>query len=103
MAACDLVICHGGNGTIYQALQHGKPVIGIPTLADQKFNMRRVEALGLGKTLSWDKFLERPDFLIELIRMVLGNIIIYRNAEQLKIKVSTYNSVSVAADILTGM
>jgi UDP:flavonoid glycosyltransferase YjiC (YdhE family) len=44
MERCSVVVCHGGNGTIYQALQQGKPVIGLPTIPDQRFNMRRVEA-----------------------------------------------------------
>jgi len=47
----DLVICHGGNGTIYQALSRGVPVLGIPTFHDQDFNMQRVEDLGVGKAL----------------------------------------------------
>lgn len=47
----NLVICHGGNGTIYQALYHGVPVLGIPTFHDQDFNMQRVEDLGLGAAL----------------------------------------------------
>jgi len=50
-AKSDLVICHGGNGTIYQALYHGVPVLGIPTFHDQDFNMQRVEDLGLGEAL----------------------------------------------------
>lgn len=45
MEESDLVVCHGGNGTIYQALLHGKPIIGIPTIPDQGFNMRRVQVL----------------------------------------------------------
>jgi len=48
----SLVICHGGNGTIYQALSKGVPVLGIPTFHDQDFNMQRVEDLGLGAALS---------------------------------------------------
>ncbi len=47
----DLVICHGGNGTIYQALSRGVPVLGIPTFHDQDFNMQRVEDLHLGAAL----------------------------------------------------
>lgn len=47
----DLVICHGGNGTIYQALSKGVPVLGIPTFHDQDFNMQRVEDLGFGEAL----------------------------------------------------
>ena len=50
-AKADLLICHGGNGTIYQALYHGVPVLGIPTFHDQDFNMQRVEDLGLGAAL----------------------------------------------------
>jgi MGT family glycosyltransferase len=52
MAVSDVVVSHGGNGTIYQALSQGVPVIGLPTLFDQEINMRRVVALGLGTKLS---------------------------------------------------
>ena len=52
MEISDVVICHGGNGTIYQALSKGVPIIGIPSMHDQSFNMDRVEALGLGIKLS---------------------------------------------------
>jgi MGT family glycosyltransferase len=51
-AKADVVVCHGGNGTIYQALYNGVPVIGMPTFHDQDFNMQRVEDLGLGTALS---------------------------------------------------
>ena len=44
----DVVVCHAGNGTIYQALSRGTPVVGVPDFHDQEFNMQRVEALGLG-------------------------------------------------------
>lgn len=50
MGVADLVVCHGGNGTIYQALAHGVPVAGIPTIPDQAYNMRCCEALGIGMT-----------------------------------------------------
>ncbi|MFO8008144.1 MAG: glycosyltransferase [Candidatus Brocadiia bacterium] len=44
----DVVVCHGGNGTIYQALAQGTPVVGVPQFHDQEFNMQRVEELGVG-------------------------------------------------------
>jgi UDP:flavonoid glycosyltransferase YjiC (YdhE family) len=44
----SVVVCHAGNGTIYQALAHGVPVVGVPEFHDQEFNMQQVEALGLG-------------------------------------------------------
>jgi UDP:flavonoid glycosyltransferase YjiC (YdhE family) len=46
--AADVIVCHAGSGTIYQALSCGKPIVGVPEFHDQEFNMQRVEALGLG-------------------------------------------------------
>jgi UDP:flavonoid glycosyltransferase YjiC (YdhE family) len=43
-----VTVCHGGNGSIYQSLSRGVPVVGVPTFHDQEFNMDRVEALGVG-------------------------------------------------------
>jgi len=42
------VVCHGGSLTIYQALSHGVPVVGLPMFHDQETNMDRVTALGWG-------------------------------------------------------
>jgi MGT family glycosyltransferase len=52
MARADVVVCHGGNGTIYQALRSGVPIIGIPAHVDQEFNLDRVVDLGVGVKLS---------------------------------------------------
>lgn len=102
MEACDLVVCHGGNGTIYQALQHGKPIIGIPTIPDQKFNMRRVEALGVGKKLPWETFIRNPSFLIDMISFVLRKKCFSQNALNFKSIFSTYDAAKTAAEIILG-
>lgn len=65
----DLVICHGGNGTIYQAMQQGVPIIGIPTMHDQEFNLDRVEDLGIGIHLSELQF--KPEHLVEAVEKIL--------------------------------
>lgn len=100
MEASDLVVCHGGNGTIYQALQHGKPVIGIPTIPDQKFNMRRVEALELGKALSWKDFMDRPATLLDLIDEICSAEVFFDQAASFKNKLTAYNPASLAADLI---
>jgi UDP:flavonoid glycosyltransferase YjiC (YdhE family) len=100
MEASDVVVCHGGNGTIYQALQHGKPVIGIPTIPDQKFNMRRVEALGVGQTLTWEEFIKRPEVLIGLIDSIIKNRAFYDNASKVQQILKSYDSVKLGADII---
>jgi UDP:flavonoid glycosyltransferase YjiC (YdhE family) len=100
MESSYVVVCHGGNGTIYQALQQGKPVIGIPTIPDQKFNMRRVEALGVGQTLTWEEFIKKPEALIDLIYSIIKNRIFYDNASKIQQILKSYDSVKLGADII---
>jgi MGT family glycosyltransferase len=56
MGSSDVVVSHGGNGTVYQALSRGVPIIGFPTIFDQEINMRRVRALGVGIQMSRGRY-----------------------------------------------
>ena len=47
----DLVVSHGGSGTLAAAAAHGLPQVVVAMGADQMLNARRVTALGLGGTL----------------------------------------------------
>lgn len=51
LGQCDLVISHGGSGTLLGALAHGLPQVLVPLGADQPHNAERVAALGLGRVL----------------------------------------------------
>lgn len=48
---CDLVVNHGGSGSVIGALAHGLPVVVLPMGADQLPNARRCEQLGVGVVL----------------------------------------------------
>ena len=48
---CDLVVSHGGSGSVLGALAHGLPMLVVPMGADQPDNGARVAALGLGRVL----------------------------------------------------
>lgn len=48
IAAADLVVSHGGSGTMTQALSHGVPVLMLPLGADHLPNGQRVRDLGAG-------------------------------------------------------
>jgi MGT family glycosyltransferase len=52
MRWADVVICHAGNGTSYQALRAGLPIITWPFIQDQRWNARRQAELGIGLTLA---------------------------------------------------
>jgi UDP:flavonoid glycosyltransferase YjiC (YdhE family) len=41
------VLCHGGNGTLYQALAYGVPVLCRPRMFEQEWNVRQFEDRGL--------------------------------------------------------
>ena len=47
----DLVICHGGNGTIYHALKNKIPVLCLEFHLEQTWNIQRMEDLGYGQNL----------------------------------------------------
>lgn len=48
---CDLVISHGGSGSVMGALAHGLPSVLIPLGADQPYNARRCLELGTARVL----------------------------------------------------
>ena len=97
----DLVVCHGGNGTIYQALSAGKPVLGIPTLPDQDFNMRRVEALGVGIKISMKEALRKPNSIVRKTKYILENMDLFKdNLDTLKNRLKQYSGANMAADLI---
>lgn len=49
---CDLVVTHGGTGTVMAALSHGLPMVIIPVAADQPDNARRCTQLGVARAIA---------------------------------------------------
>ena len=69
MAAADLVICHGGHGTVARALAAGAPVICCPAVGDMAENAARVAWAGAGLMLPWR--LTQPAALRVAVRKAL--------------------------------
>ncbi len=55
-SCADVIIHHGGIGTLAQALRAGRPQLIVPILADQADNAARAVALGVARTLSRRRF-----------------------------------------------
>lgn len=98
MKQSDLVVCHGGNGTIYQAMQHGVPIIGIPTMHDQAFNLDRVEDLGIGIHLSELQF--KPEHLVKAVEKILGEDHYQDNALHYQNILATYSGPHKGAELI---
>jgi UDP:flavonoid glycosyltransferase YjiC (YdhE family) len=55
LSQCDLVIGHGGAGTVLTALHHGLPLLLVPQLPDHLGHSGRVLASGAGEVLARDE------------------------------------------------
>ena len=86
MKVSDAVVSHGGNGTVYQALSCGVPIIGFPTIFDQEINMRQVEALGIGIQMSNRQY--SGDALERAVRKVVAETRYRERCRQLAARIS---------------
>ena len=86
------VICHAGNGTIYQALASGVPLIGIPTHLDQRFNARRLEALGLGRMLDLKQLRSDPGVLLRTLNELRSDRSVRENVRRFQRRIQSFNA-----------
>jgi len=98
---CDLVCCHGGNGTLYQALSYGIPVVVVATHQEQAYGGKRIQRLGLGRTMMF-KTVKKQGF--EPIRRAIEEVLKkpeYRERTQLfSSHLRGYKSAELAATIV---
>jgi UDP:flavonoid glycosyltransferase YjiC (YdhE family) len=82
LPSCDLVVTHGGTGTVMAALSHGLPLVIIPIAADQSDNARRCAELGVGRMVAPES--RTPEAIRLAARQVLADPRYRENAEQLR-------------------
>jgi MGT family glycosyltransferase len=70
MRAADLVVTHGGHGTVARGLGAGTPVLCCPAVGDMAENGARVQWAGAGLMLPWR--LTRPAALRVAVRRMLS-------------------------------
>jgi len=66
---CDLVVCHGGHGTVLAALRNGCPLLLVPSQGEQLLTAACVAAAGAGAHVKPD---DGPERFRELLNRVLG-------------------------------
>ncbi len=67
---CDVVVCHGGSGSVLGALAHGLPLVVLPLGADQPQNADRCAATGAGLVL--DAMTATPTDVRDAVTAVLA-------------------------------
>lgn len=64
-------LSHGGLNSIYEAMYHGVPVVGLPLFGDHYDTMTRVEAKGMGIMVHWKSVTEEE--LYQALDTVINN------------------------------
>jgi UDP:flavonoid glycosyltransferase YjiC (YdhE family) len=95
---CDLVICHGGFGTVLTTLDAGLPLAITPIAADQPDNARRCAEIGVAVALGADE--RSPEAIRDAMRAVLGNSLYRRNAERLSAEMRAASGLDQSVGLL---
>jgi UDP:flavonoid glycosyltransferase YjiC (YdhE family) len=110
LAEADLVVCHGGSGTVFGALAAGVPLVVTPLFADQFVNGRRVADCGAGLVIEPEggdddgtrRVLGDRDVprIAHAIDAVLGAASYRRNAHRIALEMAAAPSVDEVLDAL---
>ena len=84
---CDVVVTHGGFGTIMGCLGVGVPLVVIPVNGDQPRNARRCADLGVGRVVGPDE--RTPEAIRAAVRAVLADPAYRASAERLRDEMAT--------------
>lgn len=79
---CDVVVTHGGSGTMMAALREGLPMVITPIAADQPLNAQRCAELGVGRVL--EPASRTPEAIWEATRDVLEDPRYRERAERIR-------------------
>ena len=95
---CDVVITHGGYGTVSAALRNGLPLVFVPISADQPLNARRCSELGVSTTVAADE--RTADRIRAATLDVLGDPKYRRAAERVAAEALRRPDLDHALDLL---
>jgi MGT family glycosyltransferase len=97
MPHADVMVCHGGSGTVTMGLAAGVPTVVVPLFADQPHNARRVADLGAGIAL------DNMNELTEAVRRLIAEPTYRVAAERIAADIGRLPTVDAAARIVHGI
>jgi UDP:flavonoid glycosyltransferase YjiC (YdhE family) len=98
MPAADVVICHGGHGTVARALAAGAPLLVCPTVGDMGENAARVAWSGAGLSVP-RRLLSRQGIRLAT-RRLLGEERFAARAREIAAWSEAHEGASMAADLI---
>jgi UDP:flavonoid glycosyltransferase YjiC (YdhE family) len=100
MPAADVVICHGGHGTVARALSAGAPLLVCPFVGDMAENAARVAWSGAGLSVPRRLLSQRAVRLG--VRRLLGEETFASRAGEIAAWSETHDGAATAADLVEG-
>jgi MGT family glycosyltransferase len=94
----DLVISHGGNNTVTEALHCGKPLIVLPLFWDQYENAQRIDELGFGIRLDTYAFADAE--LTGAVDRLLADTGLRARLAEMGADIRARNGLRVGADVI---
>ena len=102
-ADCDLMVHHGGHGSVMTGLQAGTPAVVVPTITERESNARRLVALGAGEIVmpvtnqDGEKTIDTNEFRATVLR-VLANPAYLQAAQRVSESMLHFGGAKAAAD-----
>ena len=94
----DLVITHGGNNTVTEALHFGVPMVVLPLFWDQYDNAQRIDETGFGHRLS--TYGHEPAELIAAIDALLADEALARRLQEVSARLQAARGTERAAELI---
>jgi UDP:flavonoid glycosyltransferase YjiC (YdhE family) len=101
MPACDVVVCHGGHGTLARALSSGCAVVVAPEGGDQGENAARADWAGVGVRVP--RRLLSPDAVRLAVQRALDGGRRRARARELRAWCETHDPGARAAELVEGL
>ena len=98
---CDLMINHGGSGSVIGSLAHGVPMVVLPMGADQPLNAARCEELGVGIVL--DAFRATPDSVADAVTTALDDPTYRVAAERIRDEIAALPGAEATVPLLEAL
>lgn len=95
LARAAAAVCHGGNGTVYQALSQGVPVIAIPSFFDQEIQADQLAHHGLGLRLEPTTAIDQ---LAEAVQAVVADAAYPHRLADWQAEMARWDAVTSAAE-----
>jgi UDP:flavonoid glycosyltransferase YjiC (YdhE family) len=101
MPRCDVVVCHGGHGTVARALASGCVVVAVPAAGDMNENAARIDWAGVGVRVP--RRLCNPSAIRLAVERALGSPALRARAGDLAQWSSEHDAAARAADLIESL